>query len=325
MESSHLARKRTPAQAPSLNEAAELFSLAQENVWNLIAYAGRVRAKSFGDHVHLCAILNARSGGCSEDCAFCAQSAHHRSRVEKYPLVSMEKALEAARNAASWGVRCFSLVTSGAAVRGKKERRETLRIVGEIRSRTGLEVAASLGSADLPFLKELKDAGLSTYHHNIETAPSFFTSICSTHGFEERLKTLHAARDAGLTVCSGGIFGLGETPRQRAEFALLLRELEVNRVPVNFLHPIPGTPLEDMPLLRPTEALHILAALRILLPEQDILVCGGRETALRSLQPLLFLAGANGMMVGNYLTTAGPGFERDRQMLDDLHLTWAGA
>ena len=325
MSRTHPARERALARAPSLSEAVELFSIAEASVWDLIAYANRVRAKSFSNRVHLCAILNARSGGCSEDCAFCAQSARHRTRVDRYPLVPLEKALEAARHAATWGVRCFSLVTSGAAVRSKKERRGTLRIVEEIRSQTGLEVAASLGKADLPFLKDLKIAGLCTYHHNIETAPSFFPRICSTHGFEERLRTLDAAKEAGLTVCSGGIFGLGETPRQRAEFALLLRKLEVNRVPVNFLHPIPGTPLEDMPLLRPTEALHILAALRVLLPEQDILVCGGRETALRSLQPLLFLAGANGMMVGNYLTTAGPGFERDRQMLDDLHLNWARA
>ncbi len=307
---------------PSFKEALDLFSPEGESLWGLVARASSLREKAFGKRVHLCAILNAKSGGCSEDCAFCAQSGRHRARVHRYPLVSAERALEAAREALSWGVRCFSLVTSGKAVSGSREKTRLLRTVESIRSQTGLQVAASLGFVEPAFLRDLRAAGLSTYHHNLETAPSFFPKICSTHTFDQKLRTIGAAREAGLTVCSGAIFGLGESPAQRAELALLLRDLGVDRVPVNFLHPIPGTPLENRHPPTPLEALRVLSALRILLPDRDILVCGGRESSLRTLQPLLFPAGANGLMVGNYLTTAGPGFERDRRMLEDLGLEW---
>lgn len=327
----HLMQKRTPLRKSvnppdlSFTDAVGLFSPTGESLWDMVALASSIREKTFGKRVHLCAILNAKSGGCSEDCAFCAQSGRHRARVQRYPLVSVETALEAAREASSWGVRCFSLVTSGKAISGAKEKVRLLKTVESLRSQTGLEVAASLGFVEPAFLRDLKAAGLSTYHHNMETAPSFFPKICSTHTFDQKLRTIGAAREAGLTVCSGAIFGLGESPVQRAELALLLRDLGVNRIPVNFLHPIPGTPLENRPSPSPLEALRILSALRIFLPDRDILVCGGRESSLRTLQPLLFPAGANGLMVGNYLTTAGPGFERDRRMLEDLGLEWRGS
>lgn len=306
----------------AIGDAVDLFSPQRKSLWDLAARANRLRQKAFGKRVYLCAILNAKSGGCSEDCAFCAQSGRHWARVQRYPLVSADKALEAAKEASSWGVRCFSLVTSGRTISGAKEKARLLRTVETIRSQTGLEVAASLGFAEPAFLRDLKGAGLTTYHHNLETAPSFFPKICSTHTFSQKLRTIETAREAGLTVCSGAIFGLGESAAQRAELALLFRDLGVERIPVNFLHPIPGTPLENRKPPAPLEALRILSALRILLPDRDIVVCGGREGSLRTLQPLLFLAGANGMMVGNYLTTAGPGFERDRKMLEDLGFEW---
>jgi biotin synthase len=306
----------------SFEEAVEFFSPQGPGLWDLVARANGLREKAFGKRVHLCAILNAKSGGCSEDCAFCAQSGRHSARIQRYPLVSTDKALAAAKEACSWRVRCFSLVTSGKAIAGSREKARLLKTVESIRSETDLQVAASLGFVEPAFLRDLKAAGLSTYHHNLETAPSFFPQICSTHTFDQKLRTIGAAREAGLTVCSGAIFGLGESAEQRAELSLLLRDLGVDRVPVNFLHPIPGTPLENRQGPSPLEALRILSALRILLPDRDILVCGGRESSLRTLQPLLFLAGANGLMVGNYLTTTGPGFERDRKMLEDLGLEW---
>ena len=313
-----------PASAPTadLDAAARLFDPSRTPTWELLHRARKAREKRFGNRVHLCAIINAKSGVCSENCAFCAQSRHHASSPPVYPLISVERALEAAERASSHGARCFSLVASGRSLTGRRERKSVLRIVEAIRARTDLEAAVSLGLLDPGFLRDLKNAGLSTLHHNLETAPGFYGAICTTHSFEERLETVLRAREAGLRVCSGGIFGLGESFRHRAELALLLKELEVERVPVNFLHAIPGTPLAGTKRMAPLEALHALAALRLLLPDREILVCGGREVVLRSLQPLVFLAGANGIMTGNYLTTAGQGAEQDRRMLEDLGVPW---
>jgi biotin synthase len=303
-------------------DAERVFDPAETPTWDLVERAGRMRDRSMGNRAHLCIILNARSGACSEDCAFCSQSVHHGCDVTVYPLVSRERALAEARKAETAGARCFSLVTSGREIRGRRERASVLRIVEEIRSCTLVEVGLSPGLADLPFLQDLRRAGLNVFHHNLETAPGFYPLICTTHPWEERRRTLLDAAEAGLRLCSGGIFGLGESNAHRAELALLWKSLPVQRIPVNFLNPIPGTRLADRKKLRPLEALHILAALRILLPDRDILVCGGRDAVLRSLQPMLFRAGASGIMTGNYLTTAGQGVENDHRMLEDLGLEW---
>jgi biotin synthase len=306
--------------APANLEA--LFDPEKTATWDLLERARHIREQFFGDRVHLCSILNAKSGACAEDCSFCSQSTHHRSSVPVYPLVTVKEALEAAREAEAFGARCFSLVTSGRSLKGKRERQRVLNMVERIRSQTRLEVACSLGLEEVPFLRELRSAGLSTYHHNLETAPSHYDKICTTHSCETRIRTVQAAKEAGLVVCSGGIFGMGESPAQRAEFSLLMRQLEVDRIPVNFLNPIPGTALEGRQRLKPMEALHIVAALRVVLPGQEILVCGGREVTVRSLQPLLFRAGANGIMTGKYLTTPGQGVETDQRMLSDLELNF---
>jgi biotin synthase len=311
---------RTGEVGPVPEELAAIFDPRQTPTWDLIDRARRVQEHRFGNRVHLCNILNAKSGACAEDCAFCSQSAHHRCSVPVYPLVSAAKALEAASQAETNGARCFSLVTSGRSLKGNRERQRLLGIVDTIRCRTRLEVACSLGLMEADYLRDLRSAGLSTYHHNLETAPSHYDTICTTHSYTQRVKTVEAAKEAGLLVCSGGIFGMGESPAQRVEFALLLKRLEVDRIPVNFLNPIPGTAMEGRRRLTPLEALHIVAALRVALPEQELLVCGGRELTLGSLQPLLFGAGANGIMTGKYLTTPGQGVEADHRMLTDLEL-----
>ena len=303
-----------------LEEATSLFQDDEIPLLNLVTSADRIRQHFFQNRVRLCAIINAKSGGCSEDCAFCAQSAHFATNIDEFPLLSLERSVEAARKAESLGVRCFSLVTSGKTVRSSEERDHLKAIITAIRHSTCLEVAASLGILTVDELKELKEAGLTTYHHNVETAPSFYATICTTHPISERISTIRAAQDAGLTVCAGGILGMGEGPAQRAEFAILLRELSVQRIPVNFLNPIPGTPMEGKRRLRPLEYIRILAGLRFILPDKEIIVCGGREVCLRSLQPLLFLAGANGMMTGDYLTTRGQAPERDLEMIRDLEM-----
>jgi biotin synthase len=298
----------------------ELFDPLKTPTWDLLEQARHIRRKNFGNRVHLCNILNAKSGACTEDCAFCSQSMHHRSSVTVYPLVTVSEALGAAREAESFGARCFSVVTSGRTLKGKRERQRLLKIIEAIRTRTRLEVACSIGLETPDFLRDLRAAGLNTFHHNLETASSHYEMICTTHAYAERMRTVRDAKQAGFIVCSGGIFGMGESPAQRAEFALTLRQLGVDRIPVNFLNPIPGTAMEGRRRLTPLEALHIVAALRVALPEQDILVCGGREVTLRSLQPLLFNAGANGIMTGKYLTTPGQGVEADKHMLSDLEL-----
>lgn len=314
---------RAAVEIPAEMEA--LFDPLRTPTWDLLERARHIREKNFGNRVHLCNILNAKSGACAEDCAFCSQSTRHRSHISVYPLVTAADALEAAREAEAFGARCFSLVTSGRSLEGRRERQRMLKIIEAIRSGTRLEVACSLGLSDHAFLRELRSAGLCTYHHNLETAPSHYDRICTTHPFEQRIRTVEAAKQAGLIVCSGGILGLGESPAQRAEFALLLERLEVERIPVNFLNPIPGTAMEGRRRLEPKEALHVVAALRVALPDREILVCGGREVTLRSLQPLLFSAGANGIMTGKYLTTPGQGTEADHRMLADLELEFLPA
>ena len=306
----------------SPKDIEHLFDPQKTPTWELIEQARQVREQTVGNQAHLCMILNAKSGACSEDCAFCSQSIHHSCNVAVYPMVTKDVALKEARKAEEAGIRCFGLVTSGREIKHEGEKKQILEMIAFLRGNTGLEVGLSPGLADLPFLRELKEAGLSTFHHNLETAPSFYEKICTTHLFEQRLRTVYEAKEAGLRVCSGGIFGLGESLVHRAELAMLWKKLPIDRIPVNFLNPVPGTMLEKQEKLKPIEALHTLAALRKLIPDKEILVCGGRDAILKSLQPFLFSAGADGIMTGNYLTTPGNGVAEDQAILEDLNLSW---
>jgi len=304
----------------SLSDWQQLFRASWQDLWLWLKEASRVREARFGRRVSLCVIINAKSGLCSEDCAFCSQAATSRAEIAKYPLLPWEKLLEAARAAQAQGAARFSIVTSGKGITSAREKSDILRAVAAIRERVPVRVCASLGVADRGFLQELKDAGLYRFHHNLETAASFYPQICSTHRYEERLATVAAAQEAGLEVCVGGIFGLGETLAQRYEMAQTLKTLQVDAIPLNFLHPLPGTRLADRPLLKPLEALKIIIAFRLSLPDKTIIICGGRQPTLRSLAPLIFAAGANALMTGDYLTTKGRLPEEDRQMLEDLGL-----
>jgi biotin synthase len=285
-----------------------------------MAEASRVREQRCGRQVSFCVIINAKSGMCSEDCAFCSQSARAASQVPHYPLLSIEKLVNAAFAAAAAGASRFSLVTSGRGILSRRDQDAILAAVAAIKEAVPIRVCASLGIADRVFLRELKDAGLYRFHHNLETAGSFFPSICTTHTFGERVATIEAAREAGLSVCAGGIFGLGETLAQRWEMAQFLKDLSVDAIPLNFLHPLPGTPLAHRPMLAPLEALKIVMAFRLFFPDRSLIICGGRQVTLRSLAPLLFMAGADSLMTGDYLTTKGRMPDEDRQMLADLGL-----
>jgi len=296
--------------------AEEARALVAADLDELLASSCHVRRHHFGRGVRFCSIVNAKSGACPEDCSFCAQSARSRTGVEVYPLFSVERILEAARSAKANGAYCFGIVTSGAAPSAGELERICEAIAG-VRA-MGLAPCASLGALDRRSAQALADAGLVAFNHNLETSNRFFPKICSTHARVERLATLAHAREAGLDLCSGGIFGMGEDWDDRVDVALELAKLGVRRVPINFLSPIPGTPLAGRPLLAPEDCLRVIAIFRLVLPDADIRICGGREESLRELQPLALSAGANGFIIGNYLTLRGRPPEEDLRMVETL-------
>ncbi|MGE4298350.1 MAG: biotin synthase BioB [Desulfovibrionaceae bacterium] len=299
-------------------QAAALIGLLPEHTLDLLAVA-RVMASTSRAAPFTCGIINAKSGRCAENCRFCAQSMHHATQAPAYPLVSRDTLLVQAERFAGEGAAYMGIVTSGTGPVGR-DFDALCHAAAYITARVDIKLCASFGILTAAQAVALKQAGYASCHHNIETARSHYPAICTTHGFDARIRTVRNAQAAGLRVCSGGIFGLGESWAQRIEMAAELGELQVDSVPVNFLTPIPGTPLENSPPLPPGEALGLLALLRLMLPGRDIVVCGGRAATLREWQNLVFSAGANGIMVGDYLTTPGSALEHDRAMLRTLGL-----
>lgn len=306
------------------DEALRLTGATGSDRYLLFAEAARIRDHFVGSAVFLCSIINAKSGRCAENCAFCAQSAHHDTGVDTYPLVDEDEMVRCAVLAEQNGAGCYGIVTSGTSINKGDELDRVCRTVSRIKAETGISPSCSLGIMDQETALRLKNAGMDTYHHNLETARSFFPQICTTHDYEDDVATIRAAKAAGLRVCCGGIFGLGESFAQRIEMALTLRELDVESVPLNFLNPVAGTRLENADNLTPLECLTIISVYRFLLPGTRLSVCGGREKNLRELQSWMFLAGANGTMTGNYLTTPGRSPELDKQMLKDLEIPVEG-
>jgi len=307
----------------SLEDALSLDErICVQELSALFEMSTRIREEFFGRSVRLCAITNAKSGYCAEDCGFCAQSMHHETQVVAYPLLGSSQIIEKAAQAEEAGVHCFSLVTSGGKTETPRELDclcESIRLIN--RQFPSISCAVSLGTISSHAFSSLKEAGLQRYHHNLETAESFFPEVCTTHTFQQRRETIERAKSFGLKVCSGGIFGLGETSLHRLELAFTLRELKVDSVPINFLIPIAGTRYQGKGLMFPLEALKTVALFRFIMPRTSIHICGGRQITLRSLQSWIFLAGANGLMVGNYLTTRGGQWEDDLAMIQDLGFT----
>ena len=288
----------------------------------LLCHANRIRERFHGNVVHLCSIINARSGACAEDCKFCSQSAHHSTDVAVHPLVSQDEIVDAARAAAEIGADSFGLVTSGeSACNDRGDFDAICSAAKEVDGSTDATACVSIGMLSPDDAQRLAAAGVRRINHNLETSARFFPEICSTHSHADRVETVRNAKAAGLEVCCGGIFGLGETWEDRVDLALQLRHLDADAIPINFLNPIPGTPLEGRPLLEPLEALRIIAVYRFVHPAKEIKVCGGREVTLRDLQSWMFRAGASGTMLGNYLTTEGRSAGDDLRMLADLGLT----
>jgi biotin synthase len=305
----------------SAEEGLRLFELEGDDIYELFSSANRIARAAKGRKVELCSIVNAKSGRCPENCAFCTQSAHHRTDSPVYPLKSPAELTAAAVEAEEFSTNRFGIITSGTGVKEGPELDAICEAVGSISRRGKLAPCASLGIMSEGSLKKLKDSGLTRFHHNLETARSFFPNICTTHDYEDDVATVKAAKKAGLSVCSGGIFGLGESRAQRVEMAFTLRELGVDSVPVNFLVPVKGTPLENTPPLAPLEALKIIAVFRFLLPKATIRVCAGRDRNLRDLYSWIFFAGADGMMIGNFLTTVGRDVKADLEMIRQLGFT----
>jgi biotin synthase len=272
----------------------------------LMERARAVREVVHGREVALCGITSAKSGRCPEDCGFCSQSAHHRAaQAPVYPLLAAEEIVAQAKAAERAGAREFSIVTSGTRLSSDGELAVLEEAIRRIRAETALEPCASLGLVGAPELARLKAAGLLHYHHNLETARSFFPRVCTTHSYDAQLETIRAAKGLGMALCTGGILGMGETPEQRVELAEELRALGVHCVPLNFLNPRPGTPMAGVRAITPGECLAAIAVFRLMMPAAHVFVMGGREVNLGDRQELVFRAGADGTMVGNYLTSAG--------------------
>lgn len=307
--------------APVSSEAAlAVLNCSTEDMPAIMQVTSEVRRRVFGSRVHLCSILNAKSGACGEDCAFCAQAAVHATDAEVFPISSQQQITEAYDRSAELPIGHFGVVTSGGTLSDTEL--ENIRNALQSQQRPGTNWCASLGCLSRDQLRELKDAGLQRFHHNLETAESYFSEICTTHTYQERLATVRAAKEIGLEVCCGGILGLGESLEQRVEFALALERENVDAIPLNFLIPIDGTRLADREPMRPLEILRAIAMFRLVNPAAEIKICAGR-LLLRDLQSMIFQAGATGMMIGPLLTVAGRDVESDLQMLRDLELDYA--
>lgn len=303
-------------------EALFLFNLeAASDIFDLMSWANRIREHYKGNKIHLCSIINAKAGNCSENCSFCAQSSFYQTGSPKYGFVDPEPLLEAAEEADNHNLTALGIV---AAWRGLNEgpmldevceRIRDLKAKGKVRPDASLGLIKSQKVAD-----RLKEAGLECYGHNLESSRNYFPFHCTTHTYEDRLQTIKYLKNAGIKICSGGIIGMGESREDRCDLAFELKEIGANVVPINILNPIKGTPFENYPPLPPMEILKTIACFRFILPRQEIMIAGGRTINLRDMQSMIFTAGASALMVGNYLTTLNQPVEKDLQMIKDLGL-----
>ena len=299
----------------------ELTALCQLPLTDLISMANKARQDSIGSNLELCSIMNAKSGLCNQDCKFCAQASRHPTGITTYPLKKKEEMIEQAWRAKDIGAERFDIVTSGDRL-SKEELNVIADAIWEITNKVGIKMCASLGQLNEEELLLLKKAGLSRYHHNLETSPGYFAKIVTTHTFSDRINTIRAAKRAGLEVCSGGIIGMGETLNDRIDLALTLKELGVDSVPINILVPIKGTALESLNPLSGSEAIRTIALFRIILKNKIIKIAAGRESILKDFQALAFMAGANGMLIGGYLTIKGREIDEDRRLVAEIKSLW---
>ncbi|MCP5468017.1 MAG: biotin synthase BioB [Deltaproteobacteria bacterium] len=300
--------------------AREILDLDEVHYFEkIMPLAKQLRHEAFGNEVSFCTITNAKSGACIEDCGFCAQSANYKQAPSPvYPLMSTEKILEKAKEAESIGGTEFSIVTSGRGMNKQRELDTIVDAITQIRQQTDLETCASLGLMQREDLQKLKDAGMIHYHHNIETARSYFPNVVTSHSWEEEVETVKLAKEMGFEVCCGGIMGMGENKDQRIEFIFQLKEIDPDSIPLNFLNPRPGTPMAHLHDLTPLDCLKLISVIRLAMPEKELFICGGKEVNLQHYQDKIYDAGASGAMIGNYLTTQGRSPQQELALAEKL-------
>lgn len=306
----------TPLSRP---QADWLTTVDGQHLHDLFRSATRIREHFVGREVHCCSIVAAKVGRCSEDCNFCSQSAHYETPVDGLTVLDREEVFDVAMLSAENGADSFGIVNSGYGPRDD-EIEHWGQVIERVRESGRIRACASLGVLNEKQAARLKEIGLERFNHNLQTSRRHFPNIIKTHSYDERLQTLHHVRNAGMSVCSGALFGMKETWEDRIDLAFDLREVDPDVIPLNFLIPIDGTPQQDTEPLAPMECLKIIAIYRFLFPRQEIKIAGGREANLRDLQSWIFYAGADSFLIGNYLTTCGRDADTDRQMLRDLGL-----
>ena len=305
--------------SPTKTESLTILQTPDEQLLDLLNAAYRIRHMYFGNTVRLQMLLNAKSGACQEDCHYCSQSSISTADIDRYALVSPNDMLQGARRAAEAKAQRFCIVISGRSPLDR-EISQISTAVRQIKEEMPIQVCCSLGLLDEGQAKELKAAGVDRVNHNLNTSEAYHASICTTHTFTDRLTTLKNARAAGLELCSGGIIGMGEADEDLIDLAFSLRELDPDSIPLNMLHPVPGTPFEGQHQLTPRRCLKILCMFRFLHPRREIRAAGGREWNLRSLQPLALYV-ADSLFVDGYLTTPGQPAAEVQNMIEDLGFT----
>ncbi len=298
------------------DEALALGELSDhEAIGDLVERAWKVREEHFGDSTDMCSLVNAKSGGCAEDCGFCAQSRYAEADTPMHAMMEPEQILEHARAAEAAGAHRFCMVTQGQGL-SKRDFARILEGAELVAEHTNLKRCASIGHMSAERAKSLREAGIQRVHHNVESSRSYYPEVSTTVRYEGRLRTIDAVKEAGLETCVGGILNLGESPRQRVEMAFELAELEPTSVPINLLNPRAGTKFGERPLMDPWEVVKWVAIFRLIIPGALFRLCGGRVENLGELQPLAVRAGLNGVMMGNFLTTLGAEPEEDREMFE---------
>src|SRR4051794_27321870 len=307
----------------SFEEALELAALTDHaDIERLVELAWQVRQDEFGESTDMCSLVNAKSGGCAEDCGFCAQSKFADAETPMHAMMEPDQLLEHAKAAEAAGAHRFCLVTQGQGL-SKRDFEKVLSGVRLVAEHTSLKRCASIGHMSPARARQLADAGVQRVHHNVETAESYYDEVSTTVRYEGRIRTIEAVKEAGLETCVGGILNLGESREQRVEMAFQLATIDPTSVPINLLNPRAGTKFGDREHMDPWEAVKWVATFRLILPEALFRLCGGRVENLGELQPLAVKAGLNGVMMGNFLTTLGSTPEEDRSMFTDLGLNVA--